>query len=194
LALRLATGILGQIRQNEERAAGMDPAGRFENRSWFAIGLVELVVTTVRVSLEDPGVVGEMRLRILASSIARVIEHRRRRRGAAEWEIVAHIDPTSPGVGLAFGQNRHGGVIAMQSFGREDMRLNAPEDRFEHGAARPRLVGQGRQAERHAFLGVTFGLAVERLMLAQTSRTGSSPAGWGRPSPWRSRGTAPAPG
>jgi hypothetical protein len=51
----------------------MDPAGRFENRSWFAIGLVELVVTTVSVSLEDPGVVGEMRLRMLASSIARII-------------------------------------------------------------------------------------------------------------------------
>ena len=67
---------------------------------------------------------------MLASSIARVIEHRRRRRGAAEWEIVAHIDPTSPG------------IIAMRSFGREDMRLNAPEDRFEHGAARPHLVAK----------------------------------------------------
>jgi hypothetical protein len=57
LALCLATGILGQIRHDEERAAGMDPAGRFENRSWFAIGVVELVVTTVSVSPEDPGVV-----------------------------------------------------------------------------------------------------------------------------------------
>ena len=53
----------------------------------------------------------------------------------------------------------------MQSFSREDMRFNTPEDRFEHRAAGANLVGQGRQAERQAFLGVAFGLAVERLML-----------------------------
>jgi hypothetical protein len=39
-ALRLATGILGKIRHDEERAAGMHPAGRFQDRPGFAIGLV----------------------------------------------------------------------------------------------------------------------------------------------------------
>ena len=82
-------------------------------------------------------------------------------------QIVAHVNPTSPGIGLAFGQDRHGGVIAVQSFSREDMRFNTPEDRFQHRAAGPDLVGQGRQAQRHAFLGVAFGLAVERLMLPE---------------------------
>ena len=38
LALRLATGILGLIRHDEERAAGMDPAGRFENRPGLRSG------------------------------------------------------------------------------------------------------------------------------------------------------------
>ena len=42
-ALRLATGILGHIRHDEERAAGMDPAGRFQDRPRLAIGLVELL-------------------------------------------------------------------------------------------------------------------------------------------------------
>ena len=166
-ALRLATGILGHIRHDEERAAGMDPAGRFQDRPRLAIGLVELVVSAIGVGLENPGVVGQMRLGMLAGAVARVIEHRRRRRGAAERPIVAHIDPTSPGVGLAFGQDRHGGVIAMQSLGREDMRFDPPEERLQHRAAGPDLIGQGRQAERHAFPGVAFGLAVERLMLPE---------------------------
>src|SRR4030088_1947137 len=40
LALCLATGVLGQIRHGEERAAGMDPAGCFQDRARFVIGLV----------------------------------------------------------------------------------------------------------------------------------------------------------
>ena len=100
-----------------------------------------------------------------AGPVARVIEHRRRRIPPAERPIVAHVNPTSPGVGLALGQDRNRGVIAVQSFGREDMRFHTPEDRFEHRAAGPNLIGQGGQAERHAFLGITLGLAVERLML-----------------------------
>ncbi len=123
-----------------------------------------------------------MRLGVLTGSIARVIEHCRRRRGAAERAIVAHINPTSTGVGLALGQDWHGGVIAVQSVGCKDMRFKALEDRVQHRAAGPHLVGQGRQAERHAFLGVAFGLAVERLMLPelleqdQCQKTGTGPA------------------
>src|SRR5450631_4775435 len=123
-----------------------------------------------------------MRLRMLARSIARVIVHRRRRRGAAEWAIVAHINPTSPGVSLALGQNRYGGVIAVQSFRGEDVSFKPPEDRLEHRAAGSHLVGQGRQAERHAFPGIAFSLAIERLMLPKLieqdhrQKTGTCPA------------------
>jgi hypothetical protein len=39
--------------------------------------------------------------------------------------------------------------------------------RLEHGAAGPYVVGQSRQTERHAFPGIAFGLAIERLMLAK---------------------------
>ena len=59
---------------------------------------------------------------MLAAAIARVIEHRRRRRRPAERPIVAHIDPTSPGIGLALGQDRHRRVVAVQPLGGEDMR------------------------------------------------------------------------
>ena len=91
----------------------MDPAGGFQDRPRLAIGLVQLGVSAVRVSLENPSVVGEMRLRVLAGAVARVIEHRRRRRSAAERTIVAHINPASPGVSLALGQDWNGGVIAV---------------------------------------------------------------------------------
>ena len=55
----------------------------------------------------------------------------------------------------------------MQSFGGEHMGLEALEDRPQHVDAGADLVGQGRQAQRHAFPGVALGLAVQRLMLAK---------------------------
>jgi hypothetical protein len=55
----------------------------------------------------------------------------------------------------------------VQSFSREDMGFHAPQHRLEHSAASSHMVGQGRQTERHAFLGVALGLAIERLMLAE---------------------------
>jgi hypothetical protein len=104
--LRLATGILGHIRHDEEWAARMDPTRGFQNGAGLAIGLVQLVVPAVGVGLENPRIVGEVGLRMLAGSIPRVVEHRRRLRRAAERAIVAHIDPTPPGDGLALGQDR----------------------------------------------------------------------------------------
>ena len=138
----------------------MDPAGRLQDRPRLAIRLVQLVVSAISVGLENPSVVGEMRLGMLAGAVARVIEHRCRRHGAAERAIVAHVNPTSPGVGLALGQDRHRGVVAMQSFGCEDVGFNTPEDRFQHRAAGPHLVSQGRQAQRHAFFGIAYFLGL----------------------------------
>ena len=87
-----------------------------------------------------------MALRVLTFAIAGVIEHRRRRALAAKRPIVAHINPTSPGIGLAFGQHRDGRVIAMQAFGCKDMGLNPPEQRFERGTARSYGIRHGRQS------------------------------------------------
>jgi hypothetical protein len=53
----------------------------------------------------------------------------------------------------------------VQSFGSEDVRLHAPQQRRQHRATRPHLVGQGRQAERNPLPCIAFGLAVQRLML-----------------------------
>src|SRR5882672_8889576 len=43
-ALRLATGVLGQIRHHEERTPGMDPTGCFQDRSRRAAALVKLAI------------------------------------------------------------------------------------------------------------------------------------------------------
>src|SRR5207237_328714 len=117
------------------------------------------------VGLEDPGLVGQMRLGMPAAPIARVIDHRRRRTRPAERTIVAHVNPASPGIGLALGQDRHGGVVAVQPLSGEDMCLDPPEEGCQHRTAATHLIGQGRQAEGYALPGVAFGLAVERLML-----------------------------
>src|SRR5215216_1160376 len=73
------TPLAAKIRHGEERAPGMDPTGRFPDKPRTSLGLVELDVSAEGVGLEDPGVVGQMRLRMLTTSIARVIEHRRGR-------------------------------------------------------------------------------------------------------------------
>jgi hypothetical protein len=75
----------------------------------------------------------------------------------AERTIVAHVNPTSTGIGLPLGQDRHGRVVAVQPLSGEDMRLKPPEKRGQHRATGADLVGQGRQPERHAL--VAFGLA-----------------------------------
>ena len=119
------------------------------------------------VGLEQPGISGQMVLRMLALAVARVMEHRRWRRGPAERPVVADIDPTSPGVGLALSQDRDGRIVTVQAFRRHDMGLDPPQQRIQHRAARSHDIGHGREADRHAFECVALGLPVQRLMLAE---------------------------
>ena len=134
---------------------------------WRAAGFIELAVAAIGVGLQDPGEAREMSLGMLARSVARIIEHRRRRRRAAEGAVVAHIGPTSPNIGFSLGEHGHGSVVAMQPRGGEDMGLQQIENRTQHADAGADLIGERRQAQRHAFPGVTLGLAVQRLMLAE---------------------------
>ena len=68
----------------------------------MSLGQVERAIAVKGIGLEQPGVSGQMALRVLAFAVAGVIEHRRRA-VAAEWPIVTHINPTPARVGLAFG-------------------------------------------------------------------------------------------
>ena len=140
---------------------------RLKDRAAAALGVVESIVAAIGIGPQDAGIGGEMGLRMLAPAIARVIEHGGRPRRSREWPIVPHIGPTSADGGLALGQHRHSRVVGMEPLAGKDMSLDAREDWLHHGANRAHLVGQGRQAQRHALAGIAFGLAVQRLMLAE---------------------------
>ena len=86
------------------------------DRAGLAVREIELVVAVVGVGLQDARVAMQMRLRMLAAPVARVVEHRGRRPGAAERPIVADVDPEPTGVGLAFGQHRNGGASRPRGF------------------------------------------------------------------------------
>ena len=62
-----------------------------------------------------------------AGSIRRVEEHGSWRRVAAEGTVVSDIGPNPPGTGLHLRQHRHGGVVAMNALGGEDVRLRKIE-------------------------------------------------------------------
>jgi hypothetical protein len=75
------------------------------------------------------------------------------------------------------------------------MRLDPRQERGQHCAAGPDLIGQGQQAER-APSRVALGLAIERLMLPELLEQDHREQGSGRRSrviTWN-RGTALAPG
>ena len=107
-----------------------------------------------------------MRARMLAAPIARIVEQRRRRVGTGERAVVAHVHPQSGDIGLALGHDRHGGVVAVQPLGGKDVGLDQPVERHQREGGGADLIGERRDAERHAFAGEPLGLAVERLVLA----------------------------
>ena len=133
-----------------------------------------------------------MGLRMLALPIARVVEHRRGRPGAAERPVVANIDPAAPGVGLALRQHRHGRVVPMQTLGRHHMGLDQATQRIERRADGAHRVGHGRQRDRRAFERIALGLTVQRLMLSELLEHDHRQQARARPARAVSNGTAPA--
>jgi hypothetical protein len=74
----------------------MRPARDLPDRAGLAVREIELVIAVVGVGLQDAGVARKMRLRMLAVPVARVVEDRGRRPGAAERLIVADVDRKRP--------------------------------------------------------------------------------------------------
>ena len=108
-----------------------------------------------------------MPARVLAVAVARVEEHRRRRCRAGERPVVADIGPQPPGDGLAFGQHRHGRVVAVQALGGQHMAADQLDQRRQAGGAGADPIGQGRDVELDALAGIALALPVERLVLAE---------------------------
>jgi hypothetical protein len=143
LALRFASSRGGNVGEHEELAPCVSPASGLHDRARFAIRLIQLAIAAKSVGLQDAAVRRQVRLRMFPAAIARIVEHGCRRSRAAEWPIIADIDPSAGKVGLAAGQHRNRGVVAVQPIGRHDMGLQKPKQRHQHLRADAYLVGQG---------------------------------------------------
>ena len=135
------------------------------DRPRLAAGLVEPVEPGIGIGLQDPGIVVQMPLGMLAGAVARVEEHRRRRSGAGERLVVAHIDPQAAFARLVLGQYRHRRVVAVHAIAGKHMGADQLVERPQQDGAAADLVGQRRHAEIDALARIALGLPVERLML-----------------------------
>src|SRR5215831_7457840 len=69
------------------------PAGCLHDRSRLAVGLVEPVEAGIGVRLHQSGIASQMLLGMLATTVARIEEHRRRWIGSGKRPVVAHVSP-----------------------------------------------------------------------------------------------------
>ena len=157
---------LGEIGELVESPSTMRPAERFGHGPAGARRPIEPGEAAVGVGLQDPGIASEVKLRMLAAAIAGIAEECRRRAGLAlaEGPVVANIDPQSAGHGLALGQHRHGGVVAVQALGDEHVTADELVERHQYGGAGADVIGHGRHVDRDAFASIALALPVERLM------------------------------
>jgi hypothetical protein len=78
----------------------MRPTGGFGDWPTLAVGLVEAIEPRIGIRLHQPGEACQMLLGMLAATIARIEEHRRRRVRASKRPVVAHIGPYPAGAAL----------------------------------------------------------------------------------------------
>src|ERR1700730_10549849 len=104
---------------------------------------------------------------MLASSVARGVIDRRRRRRPGEGPVIPHISPDPPGRALALRQDTDGAVIAMKALGREHMAFDQVEERHDGEGHVADLVGQRRQRQVDPLALEARTLAVERDMHAE---------------------------
>src|SRR3546814_3739714 len=78
-----------QVGQLEELAPRMGPAAGLQHRPRHARRSIELAVAAIGIGLQHAGPVPEMRLGMLATPVAGIVEDRRRRLGAGEGPVVA---------------------------------------------------------------------------------------------------------
>jgi hypothetical protein len=97
----------------------MSPTRSFDDRSWLARGMVEIVEPGIGIGLQETGIAGQVAGRMSTPAIARIEEYGRRRRGA--------VAPPNGGrarrVYLAlFRGVRHGYRLSHESGGWRELR------------------------------------------------------------------------
>ena len=82
--------------------------------------------------------------------VAREEEQRGGRRAAGEGAIIPDIGPEPRGKRAAPGEQRHGGVVAVQAVGRPHMLRDQGMERLQRDGGMADEIGQGGQAELDA--------------------------------------------
>ena len=95
-----------------ELAAGVGPAGHFEDRTIF----IERAKTRIGICLKRSSEELQMSLRMFAAAVGRVGEPHGRRRRIAAGTAVAHIGPEAAGLGSSVARREHrdGRVVGVQ--------------------------------------------------------------------------------
>jgi hypothetical protein len=91
----------------------------------------------------------------------------RMRRTSRKRPIVADIGPDVPLDRLALGEDRHGGVVAVQPLGGQNIALDQRMERLQNRRTGADPVGQCRQAQVNALPPLTLALAIQRLVLPE---------------------------
>src|SRR5262245_39881043 len=104
---------------------------------------------------------------VLAAAVAGVKEHRCWRIWTGERPVIPDIGPQSANHGFVLGQDRHRGVVAMQTLGGKHVTAKQLGERRQARRAGADPVGQRRYVELDTFAGKRLALPVERLMLAK---------------------------
>src|SRR5215213_8406677 len=82
------------------------------------------VVAAVGIGLQDAAEAVKVTLGVRTGAVARRIVEGRWRRPAAKGPIVSDIGPDAPRHGLALGEDRHRGVVAVQAMSRQNVSLD----------------------------------------------------------------------
>jgi site-specific DNA recombinase len=149
------------------RSDGVGPTRSLGDRPRSSIRLIQGVVAGIGIGLQDAGIAGQVPVRVLGCPVARVAEHRGRRRLPTKGPVIADIGPDPAGDGLASGQHGDGGVVAVQPRGGEDMGVDQGHQRRQVGGAGADPVGDGGDAELDPLQGIGLALAVQRQVLAE---------------------------
>ncbi|MCP2223674.1 hypothetical protein M2226_009640 [Bradyrhizobium elkanii] len=162
----------------------MGEAKRRCHRQLFPLRVEQRLEAVVAIGLQDTGEGGQMLLGMLASSVARGVIDRRRRRRPGKGPVIPHIGPDPPGRALTLRQDTDGGVVAMKAVGSEHMAFDQVEERHDGEGPVADLVGQRRQRQIDPLGLKARTLAVERDMHAElcvqrrlACSAGVSPAG-----------------
>ena len=115
--------------------------------------------------MQDAGKFREMLLGVFAAAVARIEKRRRWWIGPTKRPVVAHTRPHAAGDRFAFGEHRHGRVIAMQTLASEDVLVDQHRKRGQRRGAAADVVGERRSRQIDAFTRIAVRLTVERLML-----------------------------